>query len=427
MTFQEATNFLLQKLPVFQNIGGKAYKSGLERIQSLCEVLGNPHKKFKSIHIAGTNGKGSTSHFLASILQEAGYKVGLTTSPHLKSFTERIKINGNEIEKEILADFVGKYQTLIEETQASFFEAMIALAFWYFAEKQVDIAVVETGMGGRLDATNILLPEISIITTIGYDHQQWLGDTLPKIASEKAGIIKPHTPVIISEKQTETQAVFLQKAQQENAPIYFAQDTFSLLESHLSMPYLHLNYQNTQNNELIALQSALLGNYQKKNLIGVLKAVEILQEKGYSISWQAVQAGVKNVLKNTDLRGRWQILQEKPLIIADIAHNEQGVSEIVEQISQTPHRNLHLVLGFVSDKDVTKLLSLFPKNAFFYFCEPAIPRAMPVEQITEIAQNLGLHFQAIPKVSQAYQVACQQAQTDDLIFVGGSTFVVAEI
>ncbi len=427
MNFQEATHFLLQKLPVFQNIGGKAYKSGLERIQLLCKVLGNPEKQFKSIHIAGTNGKGSTSHFLASILQEAGYKVGLTTSPHLKSFTERIKINGKEIEEAVLADFVSKYQDLIEQTQASFFETMIALAFWYFAEKQVDIAVVETGMGGRLDATNIILPEVSVITTIGYDHQQWLGDTLAQIASEKAGIIKPQTPVVVSEKQAETQEVFCEKSLQENAPLHFAQDTFHLLESRLEVPFLHLNFQNKHTQEVISLQSALLGNYQKKNLVGVLKTIQILQEKGYTISLKAIQNGVKNVLENTDLRGRWQILSQKPLTIADIAHNEQGIREVVEQINQTPHQNLHLVLGFVNDKNVEKLLSIFPEKALFYFCQPNIQRAMPVDKIACFADKTFLKYKVFNSVRKAYIFAQKQAQEEDLIFVGGSTFVVAEI
>lgn len=427
MTFQEATDFLLQKLPIFQNIGGQAYKSGLERIQLLCNVLKNPEKKFKSIHIAGTNGKGSTSHFLASILQEAGYKVGLTTSPHLKSFTERIKINGKEIEQIALADFVSKYQNLIEQTQASFFEAMIALAFWYFAENQVDIAVVETGMGGRLDATNIILPEISVITTIGYDHQQWLGNTLAQIASEKAGIIKRQTPIVISEKHPETISVFIQKAQQENAPIYFAQENFILLESHLQMPFLELIYQNKRTEQILDLQSGLLGNYQKKNLVGVLKTIEILREKGYQVSEKALKDGIKNVISNTDLRGRWQILQENPLTIADIAHNEQGIREVVEQINQTPHQDLHLVLGFVSDKDVEKLLSIFPKKASFYFCQPNIQRAMPVEKISYFADKISLKYKVFNSVVDAYIFAQKQAQKDDLIFVGGSTFVVAEI
>lgn len=427
MNFQEATRFLLQKLPVFQNIGGQAYKSGLERIQLLCKVLDNPEKQFKSIHIAGTNGKGSTSHFLASILQEAGYKVGLTTSPHLKSFTERIKINGKEIEEAVLADFVSKYQDLIEQTQASFFETMIALAFWYFAKNQVDIAVVETGMGGRLDATNIIVPEVSIITTISYDHQQWLGNTLAQIASEKAGIIKPQTPVVVSEKQTETQEVFLKKSLQENALLYFAQDTFHLLESHLEIPFLHLSFQNKHTQEIFSLQSALLGNYQKKNLVGVLKTIQILQEKGYAISLKAIQEGVKNVLRNTDLQGRWQILSQKPLTIADIAHNEQGIGEVVEQINQTPYQNLHLVLGFASDKNVEKLLSFFPKNAQFYFCQPNIQRAMPVDKIAYFADKISLKYKVFNSVIEAYISAQKQAQEKDLIFVGGSTFVVAEI
>lgn len=427
MSLQEAESFLLERLPVFQKIGSKAYKGGLERIQLLCQALGNPEKKFKSIHIAGTNGKGSTSHFLASILQEAGYRVGLTTSPHLKSFTERIKVNGKEIEAEVLSSFISRYQHLIQKAEASFFEAMIAMAFWYFAEKQVDIAVVETGMGGRLDATNVLIPEVSVITTISYDHQQWLGNTLVEIASEKAGIIKPYVPVVISEKQTETQEVFLQKAQKENAPLHFAQESFLLLESQLSPPFLQLTYRHQTKQETIHLQSGLMGNYQKKNIVGVLKTIEILQEKGYCISQKAIKEGIKKVVENTGLKGRWQILHTAPLTIADIAHNEQGTQEVVQQILQTPHQNLHLVLGFVNDKDIKKILSLFPPKAFFYFCQPAIPRAMPTEKIVEVAKDLSLYFKVIPNTKSAYTYAQQQAQPHDLVFIGGSTFVVAEL
>ncbi|GAB4130651.1 MAG: folylpolyglutamate synthase/dihydrofolate synthase family protein [Raineya sp.] len=413
---------------MFQQVGGVAFKAGLERISALCEALGKPQKKFRSIHIAGTNGKGSSSHYLAAICQEMGYNTGLTTSPHLKSFTERIKINGENIAQEDLASFVTQNQKLIEETEASFFEVMIAMAFWYFAEKNVDIAIVETGLGGRLDATNIIEPLACLITNIGYDHQQFLGDTLEKIATEKAGIIKPQTPVIIGEKHPETQPVFVQKAQEKNAPLYFAQDYWQVLESKREQDFLNLQIQHISTKETLLFQSALQGSYQQKNILGVLQTLQVLNKtQSLFTSKASWQEGCKNVVQNTGLKGRWQILQNSPLIIADTAHNPNGIAEVVEQIRTIGYQKLHLVLGFMKDKDVEKILQLYPQEAQFYFCKPNLERAMPLEQIARIATNLNLSFELIEDTNEALTKAKTMASAQDLVFVGGSTFVVAEI
>jgi dihydrofolate synthase/folylpolyglutamate synthase len=428
MNYYEAENYLLQKLPMFQKVGNIAYKAGLERIQLLCEALGNPQNKFKSIHIAGTNGKGSCSHYLASVLQAQGYKTGLTTSPHLKFFTERIKINGNEIDKQDLAQFVKHHQKLIEEIEASFFEVIIALAFWYFAKENVDIAVVETGLGGRLDASNILQPLVCLITNIGYDHQQLLGNTLEKIAEEKAGIIKYQIPVIIGEKHPETEQAFLKKAQEQNAPIYFAQDYWQVLEVKPEKEFLQLKIQHKITNENLLFQSALQGSYQAKNILGVLQTLQVLNERNLlKTTPQAWQEGCKNVIKNTGLKGRWQVLQKSPLIVADTAHNVEGITEVVRQIQSIAFRKLHLVLGFMNDKDVEKILQIYPKEALFYFCQPNLERAMPLERLATIAESLKLHFHLIENTNQALTFAKTIALPEDLIFVGGSTFVVGEI
>jgi dihydrofolate synthase/folylpolyglutamate synthase len=427
MNYQEASNYLMQRLPMFQNVGGAAFKAGLERITWLCEALGNPQNQFKSIHIAGTNGKGSSSHFLASILQESGYKTGLTTSPHLKSFTERIRVNGVEIEETAFAHFVAHHQKLIEDSEASFFEVGIAMAFWYFAEKQIDIGVIETGLGGRLDATNIIKPIVSLITNIGFDHQSFLGNTLPEIAQEKAGIIKNNTPVIISEHHSETKQVFLNKAQQEKAPTYFAEDFYKILNSKISLDTLNMNVQNLSNFEEISIQSGLLGNYQLKNVLGVLKTVEILRETGVQVSEENLKNGLKNVVKNTNLKGRWQILQENPKVIADTAHNFNGIEQVLEQIRQTPHKQLHFVLGFMKDKDVNKILPLYPTEAQFYFCKPKLPRAMELTVLQEKAEQMGIKYISTEDVNMALEIAISRANDKDLILVGGSTFVVAEI
>ena len=428
MDYQQAEKYLLQRLPMFQQVGGTAFKAGLERITTLCEALGNPQKKFKSIHIAGTNGKGSSSHYLAAICQAMGYRTGLTTSPHLKSFTERIKTNGEEIAQSHLAAFVEKNQKIIEDTQASFFEVMIAMAFWYFVEKEVDVAIIETGLGGRLDATNIIEPLACLITNIGYDHQQFLGNTLDKIAAEKAGIIKPQTPVIIGEKHPETQFVFIQKAQEKNAPLYFAQDFWQILESKREQDFLNLQIRHIPTNEILPLQSALQGSYQQKNILGVLQTLQVLNETQRLFTSKASwQEGCKNVVQSTGLKGRWQVLQNSPLVIADTAHNLNGIAEVVEQIRTINYQKLHLVLGFMKDKDVEKVLQLYPKEAQFYFCKPNLERALALENLATIAEKLGLSFELIENTNAALTHAKRLASPHDLILVGGSTFVVAEI
>lgn len=428
MNYQQAQQYLLQRLPMFQQVGGAAFKAGLERITALCQALGNPQKQFDSIHIAGTNGKGSSSHYLASALQAAGYRTGLATSPHLKSFTERIKIDGNEISQEDLAYFLTQNKKLIEDTEVSFFEVMIAMTFWYFAKKKVDIAIIETGLGGRLDATNIIEPLACLITNIGYDHQQFLGDTLEKIAGEKAGIIKPKTPVIISEKQPETENVFLQKAQEQNAPIYFASDYWQIAKAKPNEEYMELEIYHKTSGKTLTMQSALQGTYQEKNILGVLQTLQVLNEKSLLKSSQlAWQAGCRDVIKNTGLKGRWQVLQKSPTIIADTAHNINGIREVVKQIQTLPFQKLHLILGFMKDKDVEKILNLYPKDAFFYFCQAQLERAMPLENLVSMAKKLNLSFELIQDTNEALSKAKSVASPQDLIFVGGSSFVVAEI
>ena len=428
MHYKEAEQYLLQKLPMFQQVGGAAFKAGLERITTLCQAIGNPQKQFKSIHIAGTNGKGSSSHYLASVLQAAGYRTGLATSPHLKSFTERIKIDGNEISQEDLAYFLTQNKKLIEDTEASFFEVMIAMTFWYFAKKKVDIAIVETGLGGRLDATNIIEPLACLITNIGYDHQQFLGDTLDKIAKEKAGIIKHQKPVIISEKHPETQKVFLKKAQEQNAPIYFASDYWQVLDAKPDKEWIDLHIHHKSSGESFVLQSALQGVYQEKNILGVLQILQVLNETKLLESPRAAwQVGCREVVKSTGLKGRWQILQKSPIIIADTAHNINGIIEVIKQIHTLTFQKLHLVLGFMKDKDVEKILNLYPKDALFYFCQAQMERAMPLENLADIAKKLNLSFELIQDTNAALNKAKSAASPQDLIFVGGSTFVVAEI
>lgn len=428
MNYQQAEQYLLQKLPMFQQVGEVAFKAGLERISMLCRALGNPQTQFKSIHIAGTNGKGSSSHYLAAILQAMGYRTGLTTSPHLKSFTERIKVNGQEIGQEDLANFVAQNQSLIEKSRASFFEVMIAMAFWYFAKKKVTIAIVETGLGGRLDATNIIQPLACLITNIGYDHQQFLGKTLAKIATEKAGIIKPQTPVIIGEKQPETEPVFIQRAKAQNAPIYFAQDYWQVLEAQRDQDFLNLCIQHKPSGETLTLQSALQGSYQEKNILGVLQTLQVLNERKLFFSTStAWQTGCREVVKSTGLKGRWQVLQRSPLIIADTAHNLSGIVEVVKHIKTISYQKLHLVLGFMKDKDIEKILPIYPQDANFYFCKPALERAMSLEKIAAIATKLKLSFELIQDTNEALAKAKAMALPEDLIIVGGSTFVVAEI
>lgn len=403
MNYQQTLDYLFSQLPMFQRVGASAYKADLNNTIELCKLLHHPEKNFKSIHIAGTNGKGSTSHMLASILQEAGYKVGLYTSPHLKDFRERIKINGVMISEQEVVDFVIKHQSEFEQINLSFFEWTVGLAFDYFSKKQVDIAVIETGLGGRLDSTNVITPLVSVITNIGKDHTQFLGETLAKIASEKAGIIKENIPIIIGETQQETQQVFIDKALEKSAKIFFADKIITT------------NY-----------ESDLKGIYQEKNKKTVLAAIQQLMINGFSIAEENIKNGLLNVVKNTGLLGRWQILSENPLTICDTGHNEAGIKEVLKQISLTKHNHLHFVFGAVNDKEIDSILSMLPKNATYYFCQAKIPRALDVNVLYTKAKKIELKGNPYDSVENAIKQAKSNASVNDLVFVGGSTFVVAE-
>jgi dihydrofolate synthase / folylpolyglutamate synthase len=422
MTYQETLDYLFNALPMYQRIGAAAYKTDLTNTIALCEHLGNPHTNFKSIHIAGTNGKGSTSHSLAAVLQSAGYKVGLYTSPHLKSFTERIKINGQDIPEDEVVTFVEENKTFLEELQPSFFEMTVGMAFKHFADHQVDIAVVEVGMGGRLDSTNIISPLASVITNIGMDHTQFLGDTLAKIAAEKGGIIKPNTPVVISERNPETEPVFIRIAAEKNAPIIFAEDNFQVK---MGEGISNGNREYSAKDRTYHLD--LAGAYQQKNLAGVLQAIEILRQKGFEIKPEDVEKGLANVTSLTGLKGRWQKLNDKPLTYCDTGHNKEAFQYILQQIQEQDFERLHFVLGVVNDKDVQSLLKLFPKDAQYTFCQPEIPRAMPAEDLAELARLAGIEGSIVRDVNEAIRATLKKAGENDFIFIGGSTFVVAEI
>lgn len=429
MTYGQTLDFLFSQLPAFTRVGKAAYKANLNNITLLCEALGNPQNKFRTVHIAGTNGKGSTSHMLASIFQEAGYKTGLFTSPHLKDFRERIRIDGEPISKARVIQFVKKNKALFDKIKPSFFEMNVALAFLYFAEKRVDIAIIETGLGGRLDSTNLIKPELSLITNISFDHTDLLGNTLEKIAQEKAGIIKRKTPVIISERQEEISDVFINKAQKAQAEIVFADDEVTILNHQLfernSKLLLEINVHWCEKNQ--HFKSTLPGLYQVKNVKGVLAAVKKLRELGWSIHDFAVYDGIENVITNTGLRGRWEILQHHPLIIADTGHNESGIDEILNQLKQVQYDQLHWVWGMVGDKDVDKILSMLPSEAHYYFCQAKLPRALDVEILREKAESFGLKGKVFSSVRNALNAAKDAAKQGDMILIGGSTFVVAEI
>jgi dihydrofolate synthase/folylpolyglutamate synthase len=404
MTYKETINWLFSQLPMYQRQGKTAFKKDLTNILALAKYLNNPEKKFKSIHIAGTNGKGSTGHMLASILQEAGYKVGLYTSPHLKDFRERIKINGICIRKNCVSNFVKKNKTFLEAQGLSFFEMTVGMAFDYFAKKKVDIAIIEVGLGGRLDSTNIITPEISIITNIGYDHTQFLGNTLSEIAYEKAGIIKRGIPVVIGETHKETLPVFKEKAAQLNSKLFIAEN---------------------DNNKLPP--SDLKGEYQTHNIKTVLTSVSILKELGWHIDSDNIQKGLLHVVKNTGLLGRWQVLQLQPKIICDTAHNKEGLQYTLKQLAKENYHNLHIVLGVVNDKNLATILPLFPKKATYYFCKAKVPRALDAALLAQKAKTYKLTGNTYPSVNDALKQAKINAGIDDVIYIGGSTFVVAEI
>jgi len=425
MTYQETLDYLFNALPMFQRVGASAFKKDLSNTISLCNHLGNPEKKFKSVHVAGTNGKGSSSHSIASVLQAAGFKTGLYTSPHLKSFTERIRIDGLEIPEDAVVEFVEENKSFLEELKPSFFEMTVGMAFWYFAKEEVDIAVVEVGMGGRLDSTNVLMPEVSLITNIGMDHVQFLGDTLAAIAGEKAGIIKRNIPVVISKTQEETTPVFVQVSEELDAPITFADQKWKV-EKVEEIEGKAL-YDVTSSDVKQELEFDLLGNYQKFNLPGILETVVQLKAKSWDISSEAIKAGLSNVTKSTGLKGRWQVLSRSPLTICDTGHNEAGIQEILSQLESYSFDKLWMVLGMVQDKDISKILQLLPKTASYVFCQANLPRAMEADELLEKAQSIGLVGVSVPDVNEALNFARKKAGSNDLIFVGGSTFVVAEI
>jgi len=405
MNYQETVNWLFNQLPMYQQQGAIAYKADLSNTLLLAKHLENPENKLKTIHIAGTNGKGSTSSLLASVLQEADYNVGLFTSPHLKDFRERIKINGKEITEDFVVEFVQKNKSFFEANELSFFEMTTGLALDYFVKKKVDFAIMEVGMGGRLDSTNIITPLISVITNIGYDHMAFLGNTLESIAGEKAGIIKENVPVIIGEYTIETKPVFIRKAKETKSEIYFASD---LIETDYP--------------------SALLGNYQQQNKKAVLQTLEVLQHLNIiKISKENIKNGFLHVIENTGFYGRWQQLKDLPKVICDTAHNKDGLSMVLNQIQKEKFKQLHLVLGMVNDKDLNDILSLFPKKAIYYFCSPAIKRGLNAAILQETASQLGLIGKVFLSVSEAYAEALKNAAPDDFIYIGGSTFVVAEI
>ena len=427
MNYQETLDYLFNALPMFQRVGASAYKADLTNTIALCTHLGNPQNHFKSIHVAGTNGKGSTSHALASIFQAAGYKTGLYTSPHLKSFTERIRINGDEINKDDVVEFVATHKDFLDQLQPSFFEMTVGLAFWYFAKHEVDIAIIEVGMGGRLDSTNVISPELCVITNIGLDHTQFLGDTLPLIAGEKAGIIKQGVPVLVSHTQKETQAVFLQKAAEMQASLVFADQLWEVNRTQNPDASQLARFQVKGRADAFELEFGLRGDYQRYNLPGILEAVEQMRKQGWNLTKEALHLGLARVSEQTGLKGRWQILQTQPLTIADTGHNEAGILEVVNQLKKYPYSQLWMVIGMVNDKDISKVLDLLPKDATYIFCQASIPRAMDVDILASKALEKGLMGQVIPKVRDAIEFARKNAGADDLIFIGGSTFVVAEI
>lgn len=406
---------------MYQRIGAAAFKKDLTNTLALLDVLDNPHHKFKSVHVAGTNGKGSSSHMLASVLQSAGYKTGLYTSPHLKNFTERIKINGLEVTQDFVVDFVNRIRPTIEKIQPSFFEITVAMAFDYFALQHVDVAVVEVGLGGRLDSTNVITPEVSLITNISWDHMDLLGDTLPKIAIEKAGIIKSAVPVVISQRQDEVEFIFNHFAEKSNSQIRFASDSFSAIAQEDG------SIEVTRDQHAQVFQLDLKGTYQKKNVLGVLATLQVLVERGFSISNESIRNGLANTIANTGLKGRWQKLDEKPLVVCDTGHNEDGITEVVQQIRAQKFEKLFIVMGVVRDKDASKILGLLPKEAYYFFCEASIPRALDAQSLRIQAEVFGLIGEAIKNVNEAIAKARTMATPNDMIFVGGSTFVVGEI
>lgn len=424
--YQSTLDWLFHQLPMFSRVGAAAYKPGLDTSLRLDEHFGHPHRKFRSIHIAGTNGKGSCSHMLASILQASGYRTGLYTSPHLVDFRERIRINGEMIPQESVVDFITRFRTSAYDGKPSFFELTMMMAFDWFARCHVDVAVIEVGMGGRLDSTNIITPETSVITNISFDHTQFLGKTLPEIAAEKAGIIKSGIPVVVGEAEGEVKEVFLDHATKHGSSIHFAQENNGLKKI-TETPEGFKCESNTEG----SFECPLTGDYQKKNIATVLTTVKIMREVGFNISPDAVRTGIANVEHATGLRGRWQKLSDHPLAICDTGHNQAGLSynlaKLKRLMDRHPEGKLRMVIGFVADKDIDSILHLFPKNAEYYLTNADIPRALPVEELAQICAATGLHGRTYHSVAEAWKSALSEASDDDIIYVGGSTFVVADL
>lgn len=423
MNYQQTINWLFAQLPMYQREGQAAYKANLDNTLRLDEHFRHPHRQFKTIHVAGTNGKGSVSHMLASILQEAGYKTGLYTSPHLKDFRERIKINGEMVSEKYVIDFVEQNKELFAAVKPSFFEMTVAMAFKYFADRQIDIAVIEVGLGGRLDSTNIIDPLASVITNISFDHMALLGDTLEKIAAEKAGIIKPHVPAIIGTRDRDYDFVFEKKASECHTPIEFAGDNWQIVQQ--GNGCYNLNHRSGWHFE--NLQSELKGIYQRKNIPAVLETIPVLRNNDLQITDENIRQGIAKVITNTGLAGRWQTLADRPLTICDTGHNIDGMTEITNQLKTCRYQRLHFVIGMVNDKDIDSVLRILPQDAIYYFCKASIPRAMNEEILAEQARATGLHGNCYPTVAEAYAQARQNALPDDMIYIGGSTFVVAEV
>ena len=429
MNYTETLDYLFSSMPSFQQVGGDAYKPGLERIAEFCRSIGNPQRNYFVIHIAGTNGKGSTSNMLAAVLQQAGYQTGLFTSPHLTDFRERIRVNGEMIPKQKVVNFVDRYRSEMERLQLSFFEMTTAMAFDYFAQSDVEVAVIETGLGGRLDATNIVQPILSVITNIGLEHTEYLGNSLPKIAREKGGIIKKCTPVVVGEKNSNYNLVLEEIAQDLRSEITYAEETFSLGECGFEGGKQVVTMTRTRDGYPYQLRLDLLGEYQRKNLATVATALDILHESTpLSISRRAFVEGVRYVSKLTSFRGRWQVLSDKPFIVCDTAHNEHGIAEVAKQLqARTNSGRLLCVMGFCEDKEFSKMLALMPSDAHYIFTQASIRRAASLDKISEVASSLNLDFELVPTVAEALAKAHEQLADEDMLYIGGSTFVVAEV
>ena len=427
MNYQEAVGYLFSQLPMYQRIGKAAYKASLDNTIKLDKYFKSPHREYKTIHVGGTNGKGSVCHMLASVLRSAGYKAGLHTSPHLIDFRERIKINGELVPRLYVVEFVKKHMTFFKDIQPSFFEMSVFLALDYFAASKVDVAVIEVGLGGRLDSTNIINPVLSVITNIGHDHMEFLGDTLDKIAYEKAGIIKQSVPVIIGESDSRTDNVFINAAQKKSSPIYFADKKYSAGYGLYTADDMQVfNVEKEGRIFYPDLKIDLLGVYQKKNLATTLASIDILKEIGFEIADTDIYNGLKKVTTSTGLYGRWQIRGYNPRIVCDTAHNLEGFIPVVSQIEDTPYRNLHMIIGFVKEKNLDDFLGIFPRNALYYFTKPDIPRGLDEDIVMEKAKKYNLNGKTYKSVEQAFHAARASATRDDMIFIGGSTYVVAD-